>query len=105
MRLLLLALLFSTAANAETWQCSSGQINYSDDNVLIMAVINDDRETGGITVAGVTHKTTFQVLGFNRVWGFQSFLFSISPDGDGIYYEADGKGLYQPRDRFSCRQK
>ncbi len=81
--LLLLAAGIVSADIIETWSCKG------TDDVLVVANIDKNRETGSINAAGIEHQTKFRVKGFNRRWDFDSYKYSfiIKPDGLGLYYD------------------
>lgn len=97
----------ATAALGETFECR----NPAEDKnapILVVATVNDDRETGTIKVAGVKYETNYWVNGFDRVWawGYEDeepqFWLMIEPDGTGLYYVAIP---IFPDQRFKCRER
>src|SRR5262249_55230546 len=73
------------AKYAERWECT--QSKYTNE-ILVVATVEEGRESGTVAVAGVTHKAHFKVAGFNRRWDFGPvehpgrYAFLIEPDGD-----------------------
>ena len=90
----LIFILLAGAANAETFECQTGAFWLDGYEIIVVATINEDGETGTIKVAGVIHQTAYRVEGFDRRWSFGSqddgnfdYVFILQPDGTGIYYD------------------
>ena len=100
------------AAAAEVFECREG--NMDSFPVVVVATVNDDRETGLIEVAGTSYETQYSVNGFDRMWVFgkdNAFGFMIEPSGRAKYGLLaallmsgfdDFGGLIQ---LFHCRQR
>ncbi len=74
----------------ETWECTE---QYRSE-VLVIAHINEGRDTGSIEVAGTVKNAQFKIDGFDRRWDFDptedgafNYAFLIMPNGDGSYYD------------------
>ena len=98
------------AATIEEWECRDKF--GSSEAVLAEAKVNEGRETGAISVAGVTHKTRYQVAGFDRRWDFgiqkdgtYTYAFIISPDGTGTYFDFGGAKTAKPSILMQCTQR
>lgn len=108
--LTLIGLSTSTAAQSqpETWRCKDGFSWDSTTEILVVATINEDRETGTIAVAGTVHDAVYVVHGFERRWGFGEklrgdsyrFVFAISPNGAATYYDS----IEGSRMTLNCKQ-
>ena len=106
--IVVLALLGSaTAALGETFECRD-PVEGKNSPVLVVATVNDDRESGTIEVARVKYETAYWVNGFDRVWAWDyedeepQFWLIIEPDGTGLYYE---HMLIFADQRFKCRER
>ena len=95
----------------EEWRCF-GATDFLKEGVLVtlsrVTPIGQDRESGEVSVAGVTYRATFRVSGFDRRWDFGegfAYSFIIRPDGSGLYYDfsdvKDG-GKTSPSQHFMC---
>lgn len=97
----------ATAVLGETFECRDPAED-KNSPVLVVATVNDDRETGTIKVAGVKYETDYWVNGFDRVWAWDyedeepQFWLIIEPDGTGLYYE---HMLIFADQRFKCRER
>ena len=108
---LILALLLTGSASAAlgaTFECRDAY-GIIKSAVLVVAQVNEDRESGTIEVAGVTHQTEYRVIGFDRTWAwggdgdeFPLFVFVIQPDGTGLYFVSPAA---TPKQRFKCRER
>lgn len=109
-----LAVTFAAAPLAgypEGWECKD--LMGSWDKVLVTAVVNDDRQSGQIFVAGVTHDAAYSVEGFDRRWSFgltsvgssYKYAFVIRPDGKGLYYDFQGGDTAKPSEFMDCRKR
>ena len=103
------ASVMAQAEPVEVWECK----DFIDEgSVLVTATVDSSRETGMITVAGVTHHTKFSVEGFNRRWDFgpkdhpTRYAFIIKPDGTGLYYDfSTGDQQMRASEVMKCRQR
>jgi hypothetical protein len=108
----LLVLSFSSSILAQdSWEC---QDYFSRDwnNILVVAIVKDEPNTGEITVSGVDYDTAYQVTGFNRRWDFGptkegifTYSFVMAPNGEAKYYDFTGNKQSPPSLYFYCRQK
>lgn len=111
---ILLAMLIATGtahpATIEVWECKDTFGDWSE--IIAEARVNEERKTGEITVAGVTHKTVFDVDGFERRWDFglrkngsYTYAFIVGPSGDGRYYNFGRLKSTNPSILMNCRQR
>ena len=98
----------------EEWECVDFVLIIPNwDNILATARIYEDRESGSIDVAGVTHSTHFRVAGFERRWNFGSdnddsgfgYSLIIKPDGTAGYYDFTSSDTADPDMLLTCREK
>ena len=82
----------ANAKAIETWECKDTIGSWQ--NVLVVASVDEGRESGKIKVAGVTHYTRFKIKGFTRRWDFDlsddqtyNYTFTIEPNGLGRYFD------------------
>ncbi len=94
----------------EKWRCF-GVLDSRREKVLVtlsrFKVGIQDRERGQVSVAGVTYRADFRVVGLDRRWDFGEYAFTIRPDGDGSYYDFSDvwiweRGKTSPSRFFSC---
>ena len=107
----LLLVSVAHSATIEEWECRDYKYN-SSENILAEAKVNEGGTTGGISVAGVTHKTSYEVTGFERRWDFglrkdstYAYSFVISPDGMGRYYDFGSSKSTKPSILMRCLQR
>ena len=68
----------------------------------------EDRGFGDVSVAGVTYRAHFRIIGFDRRWDFgegTKYAFIIKPDGSGSYYDFSGVedgSKTRPSQLFNC---
>ena len=101
------------AAAAEVFECR--EENVDSYPILVVATVNDDRQTGVIEVAGTSYETRYGVNGFDRTWVFgedNEFGFIIEPSGRAKYGLLDALVLSGfdefdgvPIQLFHCRQR
>lgn len=117
MRYSLLSLILIAGAvyseTAETFRCKSGSVWLDSREVVVIATINKDGETGTIQVAGVTHEARYRVEGFDRRWDFErqsdlsyDYAFVLTPSGVARYYDFSGTEAgetVRSSAVFSCR--
>jgi len=115
MRLLIAVVLLTAgaiaqAAPAEVWECKD--VYASWDTILVTATVEDGRQIGNISVAGVTHAAHFQVAGFDRRWDFDllpnrsyRYSFIIKPNGDATYFDFGNEEKAMPSNFMKCRQE
>jgi hypothetical protein len=120
MKLLVAVVLLIASATAsamgqakpvEKWECK----DFSADGwkeILVTATVDSGRETGTIAVSGATHKTRFQVAGFNRRWDFgetdrktYKYAFVVEPNGEAAYYDFTTEAQTKPSILMKCRQR
>ena len=96
------------AKPVEVWECKDF---VSPGPVLVTAMVESNRDTGNITVAGVTQATVFNLAGFNRRWDFgllsdgtYKYAFVIEPNGDGEYFDFGREKNAHPSSLMKCRQ-
>ena len=98
----------------EEWECVEFVLIIPNwNNILATARIFEDRESGSIDVAGVTHSTHFRVAGFERRWNFGSdnddsgfgYSLIIKPDGTAGYYDFTSSDTADPDMLLTCREK
>ena len=94
----------------EIWQCQQNSYdNWS--NILVVATVEEGRNSGEITVAGVTHTASFEVEGFDRRWDFGTkdnpvrFAFVIKPNGDAHYFDFRDGTTAKSSNFMFCRQR
>jgi hypothetical protein len=99
----------AAAAPIEIWECKEGYDSW--DNILVIATVEDGRQYGEILVAGVTHKSQFQIQGFDRRWDFGlaengrfKYAFVIAPNGRGSYYDFSLSKETKPNMLMHCRE-
>jgi hypothetical protein len=113
-KVLLTALLLTAgtahSAAIEVWECSD--IVRPSSEIIAETRVNEGRKTGEIAVAGVTHKTAFEVAGFERRWDFglrkdgsYKYAFIITPDGHARYFDFVGSKAAKPSILMNCRQR
>jgi hypothetical protein len=114
MRYLIATLVLASGmANAEVFTCQKGDTWDESNEVVLLAVVNEDGTSGTVKVAGVSHRARVTREGIDRRWDFDlgpnhvyKYAFVISPDGVGHYYDFNGKGPGQtvtPARTFICR--
>jgi hypothetical protein len=103
---------------AETFNCRAGGAAALfnpdwEDNILLVATVNEDRTSGTIQVAGITHNARYWVEGIDRRWNWGDgkdwkYSFIIKPDGSAAYYDLShvepGEST-GPRDFFVCEDE
>jgi hypothetical protein len=95
----------------ETWECQENSYGQWT-NILVQAQVIKGSTEGTIHVAGVTHRTTFDVKGFKRRWDFglsdegtYKFAFVVKPNGTASYYDFSLESQSGPSMILHCRQK
>ncbi len=100
----------SDGITTEKWRCFDLSDYYKVTVLVELSRVTGDSKalgTGEVSVAGITYKASFKVVGFNRRWDFGEFeyAFTIKPDGTGNYYDfsdvKDG-GEIGPSQTYSC---
>ena len=74
------------AAAAEVFERREENVNSYP--IVVVATVNDNRQTGVIEVAGTSYETRYWVNGFDRTWVFgndNDFGFIIEPSGRAKY--------------------
>ncbi len=106
----LLLLATGASAQSEMWGCQSGSGQSGNGAVLLSLTVNDERESGEISVIGIVYDAQFEIRGFDRWWSFTdgsegSYTFRIEPNGAG-YYDvlSDSDGVIS-RQSYFCRQR
>lgn len=96
----------------EEWECADGGIIPDWNKILVIARVFEDRQSGNIDVANITHEAQYQVAGFERRWDFvldddwsYDYAFVIQPDGDALYYDFSSESSAKPSMFMTCRQK
>jgi hypothetical protein len=99
----------ATAAPIEIWECKEAYGSW--DKILVLATIEDGRQYGEVLVAGVTHKSQFQIQGFDRRWDFGlakdgnlKYAFVIAPNGSASYYDFNLSKETKPSMLMHCRE-
>lgn len=98
------------AKTIETWECKEYYAqNWT--NILVTAYIEEGRQTGSISVAGVIQGSSFHIAGFDRRWDFglladgtYQYSFFIQPNGDAQYYDFSNQSKAKPSNFMRCRQ-
>ena len=103
----------------ERWECTE-RSTPDWKNILVTANVLEHKKHdahpvkfGHISVANINYTSAYYVEGFIRTWRFKEnedkssylYAFTIEPNGDGSYYEFQGKGSAAPSLYMKCRQK
>ena len=102
-------------ATTEEWRCFSPSDyqmlsildkSFPEEKVLVR--LTRVTENGEVSVAGVTYRAVFRVVGFDRRWDFGedgNYAFVIKPDGSGAYYDfssVEDGGKTRPSQTYGC---
>ena len=104
-----------SGTTTEKWRCFDRYDSGKKRALVKLTRVTEDGGKSGfgeVSVAGITHKASFKVEGFDRRWDFGDesiwdpylYAFIIYPDGRGAYYDfsgTDGKQV-PPRQTFDC---
>ncbi len=105
----------SSGTTTEKWRCF-GTYDFDKKTAVVkltrVARNGEKSGLGEVSVAGITHKASFKIEGFDRRWDFGDesigdpylYSFVIDPSGRGTYYDfsgTDGKQI-PPRQTFNC---
>ena len=101
----------SDGITTEKWRCFD-PLDFSKETVLgVLSRVTGGSKalgTGEVSVAGMTYKASFKIIGFDRRWDFGEKLeysFFIEPEGTGLYYDfsdvKDG-GKTRQSQTYSC---
>jgi len=114
--ILVVLLLLSGKASADTWECQAGSSWTHPANDLLIVDTGPGDGWGAVTKAGTTQAAKFVVVGFNRRWdfgpatddGIYSYAFIMKPSGNAKYFDftidyEDKKT--RPSKSFVCRRK
>src|SRR3569832_1699268 len=101
--------IVAKAKPVEEWRCKDVYGKW--DTILVTTTVEEGRQAGTVSVAGVTHNAQFEVAGFDRRWDFgllldgtYKYAFIIRPNGDATYYDFDIEKKSKPSNFMKCRQ-
>lgn len=107
--LLILAPHMAHSETVEKWECKD--IYSPDWDIIVEAAVHAGRTTGSISVAGVIHKSKFEIKGFDRRWDFvlqsdgtYDYALVIDPSGFGSYYELERNAMMIPSKGLKCKK-
>src|SRR3569832_2417196 len=89
--------IVAKAKPVEEWRCKDVYGKW--ETILDTTTVEEGRQAGTVSVAGVTHNAQFEVAGFDRRWDFgllldgtYKYAFIIRPNGDATYYDFEMGG-------------
>ena len=103
------------AETIETFNCQPGTPWIEGYDIVLIATIFDEKETGMIEVAGVRNQAQYEVNGVNRRWNWDyeddsgfNYAFVLKPDGTGHFIDFSHAEVGETVDSsqsFACRRK
>ena len=117
-RYLLALTLLAVTARAEAveiFDCQTGFLWIDDYEIILVATIYDDGESGTIKASGKVNKTLYDVPGINREWfweldddGAYKYRFILAPDGSAAFLDYSGVKIGEPTEvqqHFVCKRR
>lgn len=110
---LFLLAVVARAEAVEIFDCQAGLVWLDGYEIILVATVNDDGETGKIKASGKVNQTVYDVPGINREWFWgvdddDAFMyrFVLAPDGSAAFLDYSGLEIGETTDviqQFVCK--